>query len=136
MLFVSTVLPSSCKTLDLNSKLLPDTFPEGDPSEYALPVFLEHPQNAFASRGSPAKLTCVVAHSNKANFVCNEETKEPTSEEEILDEKTKLKAKKLTLEITRTQVLDGIGRFTCHCSASSSKGSHSTKDVTISSACK
>jgi hypothetical protein len=50
----STLAPP--KDFDLSGSLLPDVFPEGDPSQYALPVFLEEPKDAYTARGVPAKL--------------------------------------------------------------------------------
>ncbi len=52
----------------VSDSLLPDSFPEGDPSDYALPVFLEEPSDSFATKAAPAVLRCRAAH---AVEVCN-----------------------------------------------------------------
>jgi hypothetical protein len=47
---------SATKGFDLTGSLLPEVFPDGDPSQYALPVFLQEPKDAFTAKGVPAKL--------------------------------------------------------------------------------
>ena len=120
----------------IDNQLLPEVFPT-DPSGQLMPVFLQPPANAYASKSSPAVLTCVVAHATKAaHFVCHSDTvMESTTDDQVVDEKTQLKARKLTLEVTRAQVLDGLGSFHCRCYAASAKGSHATHDVTVTPAC-
>ena len=54
----------SPKGFDLSGSLLPEVFPEGDPSQYALPVFLSEPKDAFTARGFPAKLGNLEATEN------------------------------------------------------------------------
>ena len=126
----------SAKTFG-NRRLLPEVFPD-DPSSQLMPVFLRAPQNSYASRASPAVLTCVVAHATKAaHFICHDDqVMNSTSDTQVVDEKTQLKARKITLEVTRKEVLDGIGNFNCNCYAASAQGSHSTPDVTVMQACK
>ena len=121
----------------IDNQLLPEVFPT-DPSGQLMPVFLQPPANAYASKSSPAVLTCVVAHATKAaHFVCHSDTvMESTTDDQVVDEKTQLKARKITLEVTRKEVLDGIGNFNCNCYAASAQGSHSTPDVTVMQACK
>ncbi len=48
--------------VNVSDSLLPDSFPEGDPSDYALPVFLEEPTDSFATKAAPAVLRCRAAH--------------------------------------------------------------------------
>ena len=124
------------RKLDLSGNLLPEVFPDGDPSEYALPVFLESPVDSYASRAQPAVLTCVVAHAVDSYFVCNEERMKSKTNEPTLDEETKLKARKLTVEIDREAVMDVLGKFTCQCVASSGKGVNASPEVTIRNASK
>ena len=103
-----------------------------------MPVFLRSPDDpSYASKARPAVLECVVAHATKAaHFVCHgQDVMNSTTDEQIVDDKTQLKARRLTLEVTREQVLDGLGSFRCRCFAASAKGSHSTPDVTITQAC-
>ena len=60
---------TSDSTLDLSGNFLPDSFPEGvDPSQYALPVFLQEPKDTYTARGATATLTCSAAHALKAYF--------------------------------------------------------------------
>ena len=130
----ATVSPSS--TLDLNSNFLPETFPQGiDPSQYALPVFLEEPQDTYTARGAPATLTCRVAHALKAYFRCNEEAQTSGSEEDLEDEKG-MKYKKLSIEVSRSDVMDVLGKFSCKCHASSAKGDVESTEAVVKSACK
>ena len=66
---VPTTASDNNSTFDLNGHFLPDSFPEGvDPSQYALPVFLEEPKDTYTARGASATLTCRVAHALKAYF--------------------------------------------------------------------
>jgi hypothetical protein len=74
----------SSTQLDLTGNFLPDSFPVGvDPSEYALPIYLEEPADSYSAKGNPAILTCRVAHALKAYFMCNEETRVTSSEEDL-----------------------------------------------------
>ena len=54
--FVLGLDSSTSSDFDLSGSLLPDVFPEGDPSLYALPVYLEQPKDAYTARGVMAKL--------------------------------------------------------------------------------
>lgn len=41
-------------------QLLPDTLPEGDPLDYARPVFLTEPEDSYVIKSRPAELSCKV----------------------------------------------------------------------------
>ena len=43
-------------------QLLPDTLPEGDPLDYARPVFLTEPEDSYVIKSRPAELSCKVHH--------------------------------------------------------------------------
>ena len=124
------------RQLDLSGSILPEEYPDGDPSSYALPVFIQQPENAFSAKGKPAIVECRVAHARKAYFICNDEKKDSTTETNGLSD-AKSKAKditKITLEIKRSEVNAGIGEYTCKCKAASAKGSVESKLVSISNA--
>ena len=55
-----------CVDLDLSSSFLPEKLPEGDPKDFALPVFLQEPQDTYASKEAAATLSCKV--SGKISF--------------------------------------------------------------------
>ena len=118
---ILTELFSFPDTLDLNSNLLPESFPEGDPSEYALPVFLEAPQDAFAVRGKPAVLKCRVAHALRVFFRCNDEVMRSDSESNLVDPETSIRYTEVTVEVKRGHLLDVLGSYSCKCAASSSR---------------
>ena len=122
-------------TLDLSSSFLPHSFPEGvDPSTYALPIFLENPQDTYSARGAPAVLTCRVAHALKAYFMCNEEALKSASEEDL--EEKGMKYKKITVEVSRNDVMDVLGKFSCKCHASSAQGEVMSSEAVVKQACK
>ena len=130
-------MTSESSTLDLSSNFLPESFPEGvDPSHYALPVFLEEPKDTYAARSAPAVLTCQIAHALKAYFVCNEEKRDSLSEEDLQDPKTNMNYKKISIEISRSDLMDVLGRFGCKCHASSVQGEVVSHEATIKQACK
>jgi hypothetical protein len=54
--FILGLISSTDADFDLSGSLLPDVFPEGDPSLYALPVYLEQPKDVYTARGVMAKL--------------------------------------------------------------------------------
>ena len=54
------------KVMDLSSPFLPDNLPDGDPVHYALPVFLDEPEDTFVVKNKAAELECRVAHAHRA----------------------------------------------------------------------
>ena len=133
---ILTELFSFPDTLDLNSNLLPESFPEGDPSEYALPVFLEGPQDAFAVRGKPAVLKCRVAHALRVFFRCNDEVMRSDSESNLVDPETSIRYTEVTVEVKRGHLLDVLGSYSCKCAASSSRGEVESDEAIVRMACK
>jgi len=112
--------------------LLPESFPEGvDPSQYALPVFLQEPQDTFAARGASAILSCKAAHALKAHFTCNDEEVEGT-EEDLIENGVKLK--RLSIEVSRSDLHLVLGKFTCRCHASSAQGEVVSSEAVVKSA--
>ena len=122
--------------LDLSSPLLPDHLPEGDPENYALPVFLEQPVSTYTSKEVTGNLSCRAAHATNLYFVCNEEKTNPTEEKDGLDEKTKSRYKEVRLELKRSQVMDVLDEFSCQCVAVSNQGEVVSNLVTVDVACK
>jgi len=60
------VFPGSVNSsFDLSGSLLPQVYPQGDPAEYALPVFMIEPKDQYTAKGIPATLECKVAHAVK-----------------------------------------------------------------------
>jgi len=121
-LLVSSGPASSSPGLDLTSNILPHTFPEGDPSDFALPVYLVQPRSTYASRDMPGTLTCRVAHARKVYFTCDNEILKSSTEKDGVDAKSKSKYKEITIDIKRSQVLDILGEYSCVCHASSAQG--------------
>ena len=124
------------RDLDLSGSLLPEEYPDGDVSSYALPVFIQSPENSYTAKGKPAILECRIAHARRAYFVCNDDKKDSTTETNgLTDPKTQANdVTRITLEITRTEVNSGIGEYTCRCKAYSGKGHVESKAVTVSNA--
>lgn len=124
------------RDLDLSGSILPEKYPDGDVSSYALPVFIQNPENGYTAKGKPAILECSIAHARRAFFVCNGEKQDSTTETKGLkDAKTRANdVTKITLEITKAEIIDGIGEYICKCKAFSGKGSVESKPVTVSNA--
>ena len=120
----------------MSGSLLPDAFPEGDPSDYALPVYLEEPSDSFVARGRPAKLKCRVAHALRVYFTCNDEEMPNTTSDDVVEPETGIRYTRVSLEVKRNQVLDVIGTFACKCHAASSKGEVASAEAIIRTACK
>ena len=119
-----------------------------------LPEIVRHPENAWVIRGHPARLSCAVSGADKAYFTCNGEAmaaskahkevdqvmpthkkaSSPASTDggEVIDVRT---VKALTLTITRNQVEEFFGVYTCRCDAWTSKGNRSSKNATVEIAC-
>ncbi len=130
------VSKTSTKKFDLSGSLIPDVYPEGDPSEYALPIFVEEPKNQYTARGSPANLVCKVAHAVKVHFVCNDEVMTSTSEEDMIDPEMSIRYTKITLEVKRSDAMDVLGKYVCKCQAASAQGEVSSQDASVNVACK
>merc|ERR1712243_226993 len=64
---------SSQPVLDLSSQFLPSSLPEGDPAHFALPVFLEEPEDTYVVKGRAASLQCIVLHALSLHIQCNDE---------------------------------------------------------------
>lgn len=124
-------------TLDLTSSLLPTSYPSGDPSTFALPVYLAEPTDAFTSRNANAVLECKVAHALKAYFTCNDEIiDDGFNSTELIDPESSSRYVEATLEVTKDQVMDVLGLFTCKCHAASSKGEVVSSEAVVRRACK
>lgn len=52
---------------------MPDRLPDGDPVDYALPVFLEEPPRAaFTAKDRDVVLSCSAAHAHDIYWECND----------------------------------------------------------------
>ena len=59
-----------------------------------------------------------------------------SSETSEVDAATSMKATLATLDVTRSDVMDVIGKFTCKCHAVSNKGEVVSNEAVIRNACK
>ncbi len=116
---------------------MPTSYPSGDPSAFALPVYLSEPSDAYATRVTNAVLQCRVAHALKAYFTCNDDiVDDGFNSTELIDPETSVRYLEASLEVTRDQVMDVLGKFTCRCHAASSRGDVVSREATVSRACK
>ena len=122
--------------LDLTSSFLPDSLPEGDPSEFALPVFLQEPQDTFASKDTAGVLKCRAAHAKSVHFTCDDAKMKASKETEGRDEKTGSSYLEVEISVRKSQVLDTLHDFTCICHASSAQGSVQSREALVEIACK
>jgi len=130
-LMVSSGPASSSPGLDLTSNILPDSLPEGDPSDFALPVYLAEPKSTYASKEQPGILRCRVAHAHKVYFTCDNEVLKSSTEKDGVDAKSNSKYKEITIDIKRSQVLDILGEYSCRCHASSLQGEVESGAATV-----
>jgi hypothetical protein len=72
----------------------------------------------------------------KAYFVCNDEVMTSTSENNLIDPATSMKYTRVKLEVTRSDAMDVLGKFTCKCHAASSKGEVASGEAVVKIACK
>ena len=123
--------------LDLSSSLLPTSYPSGDPSAFALPVFLEEPSDAYATRAHDAVLKCRAAHALKAYFECNGDiVDDGFNSTELVDPETSSRYVEATLAVTKDHVQDVLGEFECRCRAKSSRGDAVSRPAVVRRACK
>ena len=122
--------------LDLTSSFLPDSLPEGDPSEFALPVFLLEPQNTFASKDTAGSLVCRAAHAKSVHFTCDDAKMKSVRETEGRDEATGSSYMEVEISVRKAHVLDTLHDFTCTCHASSAQGSVQSRQALVEIACK
>ena len=114
--------------LDLSSPYLPASLPAGDPSTFALPVFLEEPADTYVVKGRAAALQCRVAHALSVHVQCNDEVQEAATErEEIVDPESGVRYTEARLRVTRDQVEEFFGDYHCACVAYSGKGRTSSR---------
>ena len=67
---MTTRRSKNVKVMDLSSPFLPDNLPDGDPVHYALPVFLDEPEDTFVVKNKAAELECRVAHAHSVYVQC------------------------------------------------------------------
>ena len=121
--------------LDLTSSFLPDSLPEGDPSEFALPVFLQEPQDTFASRDTAGSLKCRAAHAKSVHFTCDDADMKAASETQGRDEATGSSFLEVEISVRKSHVLDTLHDFTCVCHATSAQGSVQSREAQVEIAC-
>ena len=122
-----------------------------------LPQFLRHPVDSYIIRRKAAILVCEVTGADKAYFLCNGEAMGAGSklgdkqsslhgqhrEEDtvrLADEKDMtgrmITVKKLSLEVTESQIEEFFGLYTCRCDAWNKKGRSSSSNATVEISCK
>ncbi|CAB4055674.1 UNC5 [Lepeophtheirus salmonis] len=106
-----------------DSSIIPSVLPEGDPSNYALPIFLEEPSDAFAVKSQSAVLQCRVAHALGVHFQCNSEVVEPSGQKDLVEPESGARYTEATVEISREKIEEFFGDYNCACVAISRKGS-------------
>jgi len=116
-------------SLDLSSPFLPASLPAGDPSAFALPVFLEEPEDTYVVKGRAAVLRCRVAHALSLHVQCNDEVQEAAvvTEGEHESAKGGIKYTEARMEVTRDQVEEFFGDYHCACVAYSGQGRASSR---------
>jgi hypothetical protein len=77
-----------------------------------------------------------VAHALKAFFVCNDEVMDSKSDSNLVDPSTSIKYTRVTLEVSRDEAMDVLGKFTCKCHATSTKGEAVSSEAIVRVACK
>ena len=112
---------------------------------YKLAKFIQEPENAYVIRGKSARLTCAVTGADKAYFTCNGEAMAASKQHREVDKVMladeddmtgeMISVKSLTLLLSRNQVEEFFGVYTCRCDAWTSKGQTSSKNATVNIAC-
>ena len=108
--------------VDLRGQFLPDSLPTGDPAHYALPVFMQEPEDTFVVKSKPAELTCKVAHALSVHFQCNDDVQAHARLENHVDPQTGIRFTQATVAISRDQVEEFFGDYHCACVAVSGQG--------------
>jgi len=130
---ISTLFLGKCSgTLDLSSNLLPESFPEGDPADFALPVFLEEPVSTFTSKEQLGILRCKAAHAHKLFFTCDNELQKSATENHGRSlEHGNVTYMEVTVNIKKGQVLDTLEDLTCICHAASTQGEVESQPASV-----
>ena len=108
--------------MDLSSPFLPDNLPDGDPVHYALPVFLDEPEDTFVVKNKDAELECRVAHAHSVYVQCQDEIQHGAVTEDHVDPETGIRITEARWRISRDQVEEYFGEYHCGCVAASGKG--------------
>jgi len=114
--------------------LLPEVIPSGDPSQFAMPIFLKEPSDTFLIKSKPATLHCRVAHALRVFFQCNSENVEPTSREDHVEPETGVRYTEASVDIHRDLVEEYFQEFHCACVAISGKGSVVSRHALVTNA--
>ena len=122
--------------VDHTKKLLPDVLPSGDPTRFALPIFLKEPSDTFLIKSKPATLHCRVAHALRVFFQCNSENVEPSQKEDHVEPESGVRYTEASVDIDREQVEEYFSEFHCACVAISGKGSVVSRHALVTNACK
>ena len=118
-----------------SQKLLPDVLPSGDPTRFALPIFLKEPSDTFLIKSKPATLHCRVAHALRVFFQCNSENVEPSQKEDHVEPESGVRYTEASVDIDREQVEEYFSEFHCACVAISGKGSVVSRHALVTNAC-
>ena len=107
---------------DLSSPFLPDNLPDGDPVHYALPVFLDEPEDTFVVKNKAAELECRVAHAHSVYVQCQDEIQHQAITQDHVDPESGIRITEARWRITRDQVEEFFGDYHCGCVAASGQG--------------
>merc|ERR1719225_246816 len=110
------------KIMDLSSPFLPDNLPDGDPVHYALPVFLDEPEDTFVVKNKAAELECRVAHAHSVYVQCQDEIQHQAITQDHVDPESGIRITEARWRITRDQVEEFFGEYHCGCVAASGQG--------------
>ncbi|XP_065574242.1 netrin receptor UNC5C-like isoform X2 [Artemia franciscana] len=98
-----------------------------------LPVFLEEPEDSFVVKNKPAILNCKAANALQVYFVCNGETvkERQQSLHDYVDPMSGVRQIEVTLNVTRNDVEEFFGEYSCECVAWSSFGERRSRKAKI-----
>ena len=131
---VATKKSKKDKKVDLSSPFLPDNLPAGDPVHYALPVFLDEPQDTFVVKNKPAELQCRVAHALSVHVQCQDEIQHQAVTQNHVDPQSGIRYTEARVSITRDQVEEFFGDYHCACVAVSGQGAIKSRLALVTSA--
>ena len=99
-------------------------------------MFLQEPQDTFASRDAAGSLKCRAAHAKSVHFTCDDAEMKAASETQGRDEATGSSFLEVEISVRKSHVLDTLHEFTCVCHASSAQGSVQSREALVEIACK
>lgn len=101
------------------------------------PIMLSEPKDTYASKSTPAKLSCRVAHALSVHYDCNGEILRATKEQNIVEPESGVRYVESELVVSRDKMEEFLSDYHCACVAIG-KGEKATKSrmAMVSFACK